>query len=613
MSHSDKLLELRTALLMEKIVSFDGKKYDVPDAVLSQIHNMFSTGEVPEEFSARERRAFSAQSFKEEHPEYEEEAEDYTGGEYTREAGIERLTAEEEYPGLTPQVDAETGEELNALKSIQQMYQNSGDIGALAVETILNTDHSREGSGAADEPVPKKGDRTDQGNKFPLFSYTGTTYPNHPAIEALRDLNYAPKAGAVGKGELLAALLYGVDPGGTTGGEVDLTLSGGPHPGGWHVKYVADNKIRSSTPWGESADAKKRFFTTLQEVVKSGENPLSAEQTRTLVEEVRKGGVSAATLSQILESAVGITDAAQKEKVADALDLAMQAMAGTGGAAGVIFATPNKFVFRSPTQVWFGVVQKGGRIGVANYGLGPGKDQGRFWTRVVASDTTATERSDRFQKAWDDVSSRDRATRYDHLDPRLGARASRAKNQVQDLVSYWQLQDPEWEGVVVGGKSLSPSKITSSTNISAAIDALKSKDPEGGGQLTAARHIEDKLINEQLLDLRVRLLAEELTRSDKKDIERIVAKQILADRTEQKKLIKKELEDELKKALGKGFLGGPGKINKAIQEIAKEQLRKELRGSDLKDAMAEVTKLVMKKLYRELAYSYTPVIDRIKI
>ena len=93
----------------------------------------------------------------------------------------------------------------------------------------------------------------------------------------------------------------------------------------------------------------------------------------------------------------------------------------------------------------------------------------------------------------------------------------------------------------------------------------------------------------------------------------MIAKHIEADRSEQKKQAQKQFETELKKVLGKDLMGGPAKINKAIQEIAKEQLKKELRGSDLKDAMAEVTKLVMKKLYRELAYSYTPVIDRIKI
>jgi len=612
MSYSDKLLELRVALLVEKVVNFDGKDYDVPDAVLSQIHNMFRTGEVPPEFSAREQRLFALRQEPGYAPE-DEGDEKYGGGEYTRAGGITRMTGDEEYPGLSTEVDETTGEESNALESIQQMYQNSGDIGAQAVKTILNADSAREGSGGVDEPAPDDGSaRVDQEKKFPLFSYTGTTYPNHPAVETIRDLNHAPKAGAVGKGELLAALLYGVKPGGGTGEEVDLTLSGGPQPGGWHVKYVAPDKVRSSTPWGESADAKKRFFDTLQAEVKAGDNALSDEQTRTLVEEVRKGGISARTLPGVLETAVGITDLAQQEKVADAMDSAMQAMAGTGGASGVIFATPTQFVFRRPDEVWFGVVQKGGRIGVANYGLGPGEDTGRFWKRVAASSAAAAERTNRFQKAWDAVANNPAQTRYDHLDPRLGPSAASVKKQVQDLVAYWLQQDPDWSGVVFppgpDGKPLSPSKINRGDEITAAIDALKARETQTAGYRPGGM-----MINERLLDLRVELLVEELTRSDKKAIERMIAKQIHADRSEQKKQTQKQFETELKKVLGKDLMGGPAKINRAIQEIAKEQLKKEMKGDKLKNAMADVTKLVLRKLYRELAYSYTPVIDRIKI
>jgi hypothetical protein len=133
------------------------------------------------------------------------------------------------------------------------------------------------------------------------------------------------------------------------------------------------------------------------------------------------------------------------------------------------------------------------------------------------------------------------------------------------------------------------------------------------GVISSGHTRDGSVVSESLLNLRVNLLVEELTHSDKKNIQRMIAKHIEADRSEQKKLTQKQFESELKKVLGKDLMGGPAKINRAIEEIAKQQLQKELKGRKLKDAMAEVTKLVLRKLYREMSYSYTPVIDRIKI
>ena len=98
-------------------------------------------------------------------------------------------------------------------------------------------------------------------------------------------------------------------------------------------------------------------------------------------------------------------------------------------------------------------------------------------------------------------------------------------------------------------------------------------------------------------------LNEELTRADKKDIDRMIAKRIEKDRAEQKRLFKKNLEEELKSS----------KFQKMILEMAKDEMGRELKGKQLESSVLEITKKVIKKLYRELSYSYTPLIDRIKL
>ena len=78
-------------------------------------------------------------------------------------------------------------------------------------------------------------------------------------------------------------------------------------------------------------------------------------------------------------------------------------------------------------------------------------------------------------------------------------------------------------------------------------------------------------------------LNEELTRTDKADI---------------KKMISKELEKSLKSELKK---------------ILEDELSKALRTKDAKDEMAEITKKVLKKLYRDMALHHPYIISRLKI
>ena len=83
------------------------------------------------------------------------------------------------------------------------------------------------------------------------------------------------------------------------------------------------------------------------------------------------------------------------------------------------------------------------------------------------------------------------------------------------------------------------------------------------------------------------ILAEDLTKSDKKEIERISRKQA---------------QKEIDKVVGKNF-------SKSVQE----EIKKVLKNKATKQEIADITKAVIKKLYRELAVTQQPIIDRIKL
>jgi hypothetical protein len=115
--------------------------------------------------------------------------------------------------------------------------------------------------------------------------------------------------------------------------------------------------------------------------------------------------------------------------------------------------------------------------------------------------------------------------------------------------------------------------------------------------------------------IRESLLTEELTKSDKKEIEKITRKQIkrdLIDKKEITKIARKEAEAEIKKSLGKSFFGTPGKINKAIQDIAREEMKIVLKGKELEDATALITKRVLHAFYKVM-FNRKDIIDNIKI
>ena len=176
---------------------------------------------------------------------------------------------------------------------------------------------------------------------------------------------------------------------------------------------------------------------------------------------------------------------------------------------------------------------------------------------------------------------------------------------------------------IAGGSQFSSglelAKILSSNSID--VDRESRRSPIGGqglGLPSANRRRQGQGSRDELNDALIRnmvsnILYEELTKSDKREIDRLIKKGIEKDRAEQKKIIQKELESELKRSLGTSFFRQPGKIRKAIEDVCREELAKEMRkGSDLEKSVVDVTKRVM-TAWHELMYKQKHIIQRVKI
>ena len=83
------------------------------------------------------------------------------------------------------------------------------------------------------------------------------------------------------------------------------------------------------------------------------------------------------------------------------------------------------------------------------------------------------------------------------------------------------------------------------------------------------------------------LIAEELTATDKKDIER---------------LIRKQLKDDLKDA-----------VAKAVEKAVKEEVQSVMSDKATQKEMADISKTIIKKLYKDLSFHHPYIIDRIRI
>jgi len=113
-----------------------------------------------------------------------------------------------------------------------------------------------------------------------------------------------------------------------------------------------------------------------------------------------------------------------------------------------------------------------------------------------------------------------------------------------------------------------------------------------------------------------RLLLEAIPKSDKKEIEKIVLKVINNPFTGKRTLeqqTQKLIDDSIKKALGVSFFGFRGKINDFVIKSIQEEVAKWIADKKTKQQIADITKSILKKFYREISLGYSPVIDRLKV
>ena len=96
-----------------------------------------------------------------------------------------------------------------------------------------------------------------------------------------------------------------------------------------------------------------------------------------------------------------------------------------------------------------------------------------------------------------------------------------------------------------------------------------------------------RITDKQLRELiRESLLYEELTKTDKKEIEKIAKKQA-----------KKYMDAELDKALGSSFFVKKGKVNKFVDDEIDRRFKAGDKDKDFSDAVEKVAKRVLQALY----------------
>lgn len=115
--------------------------------------------------------------------------------------------------------------------------------------------------------------------------------------------------------------------------------------------------------------------------------------------------------------------------------------------------------------------------------------------------------------------------------------------------------------------------------------------------------------------VREALILEELTRRDKDEIKKIARKEAekIASKKEIEKVFKKQFDSELRKALGVSFIGEKGKINKYVTDTISSEIKSMFDDKVTQNQIADLTKAVIKKLYRELSFRSTQIVDRIKL
>ena len=72
-------------------------------------------------------------------------------------------------------------------------------------------------------------------------------------------------------------------------------------------------------------------------------------------------------------------------------------------------------------------------------------------------------------------------------------------------------------------------------------------------------------------------------------------------------------ESDIKKMIANELESAQSSISKNVKKIVEEELGKMIQSKDIKDDITDITKKVMKRLYKDLSYHHPYIIDRIKV
>jgi len=101
------------------------------------------------------------------------------------------------------------------------------------------------------------------------------------------------------------------------------------------------------------------------------------------------------------------------------------------------------------------------------------------------------------------------------------------------------------------------------------------------------------------------LIREELTKSDKKEIERLAKAQT-------KKYFDKEVSKAIDDELGRSYFGNRGKINKHVDDAITARFKNANKDKDFDEAVIKVAKRVLKSLY-DMHYKRASLIDQMPV
>ena len=553
------------SLLTERIVSFDGREYDVDDDEISYIHDRLEMGYV----------GIGMQGSR--------PGEEIISNTYATDQGVKTLLDRYFPEGNQPSEDKSGFNRAQAETALNAIVAGFKALGDQAIKILVNAPEG-----------------------FPLFSHTGDSYPTHEAVDPIRNLSTSEKSGAVGKGEILATLLYGVNEI-NLGQETDIVLTRA-FPGGWHVKSVK-GESGGTVPWGEAAEATAAFWGSLDKTRSKEEVEIIRKHVITGPDDKPlKVPFSAKNAIQILRDA-GVPES-EWEAIADEVDAGMKATAASGAdSQGILFSLPNKYVFQASNNVNFGQIASNGRLGVAY------PEDGTFWSRMqkygrkegaesLVSSMGTTGQS--IPQNLEDIRAQWLAVGTNEEERAEAFTSDQLKNIIKRVKSIASSDEAPPTAMPHSGKKERLFGLLNSYLTGLEVDDWIAEEEGADSDLDlASKKIAGKLLSNRVNSIlrKEGYLNEEITRSDKKEIEKMIAKRLEKDRVEQKRLFKKHLAEELKSS----------KFQKTILEMAKDEMGRELKGKQLEGAVLEITKKVIKKLYRELSYSYNPVIDRIKL